>query len=265
MRKRLKTLWYAIWPSLTWGLIKWAVGAVSLTALYAVVRATINKPISVGTAAVIFGLLFCLILGISIAWRRKQSAALIVYLPIFIGLAFCVWAYFIGQRVSQMSDDVRHLQAQAIRYVLPRELTKEQSAALVEQLSKRTPPLEVRFVLASRDEEAGQYGGDLQNAFRKAGWKIGSSTDTDQIQEGLSIEVYNDVTERGLSFQDFFQVAFREANIQLDGGGGGGSNDPGAVIRILVGHRRRDKHGIRTYAFDKRHSREQVEPTDDDF
>src|SRR5712692_4906926 len=143
----------------------------------------------------------------------------IIYVPIILGLAFCAWAYFVASRVYRLSDEVRHLQTQARRYLLPRELTQQESAALASYLSKYGPPSLVMNIVKD-DDEAGSYGGDIQTALAKAGWNIATINYPDTLPEGLRV----DVNGPGPDLPAVMREAFRTAQIELNGAGGGGSS-----------------------------------------
>jgi hypothetical protein len=105
------------------------------------------------------------------AGKRQLLAAMIIYLPVLLGLAFCGWAYFIGTKVLGMSVEVKHLRSQMVRYVMPRQLTPEQIASIGEYLSHQERN-QVVMQIINRDEEASSYRADIQRALEKGGWAI---------------------------------------------------------------------------------------------
>lgn len=262
--------WEEIRPNLTWEILRWAIfwivgGGGLLTFTFALIGKWLNQPITNTILAFIF-VVSCVLLAIGIlARKRKQVAtdagarlmtnAILIYLPIALGLAFCIWAYIIGKKVFQMSHDVELTQARITRYVLPRSLTLEQKASIAGYLSKYEPQPVVMKVVP-RDEEASSYRADLQQALEKGGWPVASITYDDSVGEGLHIDMSEPMREPGQESPfdrlrlekkptEILREAFDQASVTVDGmGGGSGRNITTTTITISIGHRRRDKWAI---------------------
>jgi hypothetical protein len=260
-----KRLWDDIRPSLIWWILYSIIGGSMLTALFAWIRAIGNSPINGTTAAIIFG--FCFF-GLMILFlvRRLQAGRsalvgrvptqMIIYLPILAGLMICIWAYFIGVKVQGVNEDVRHIKAQMVRYVLPRKLTPEQIASIGEYLSLQDRN-QVVFQIISRDEEASSFRADIQQALEKGGWAISDFKYADDVQEGLRISMVSPMPPTPAPVNPYDRVnlkptpiqilseAFKRAGVQIQGtGSGGGISITATTITISIGHRRRDTWAV---------------------
>lgn len=284
--------WEEIRPHFKWEIIRWLFGGGVISGAIAIVRSGTSASLSWPALAVLFVISSIGYAGISLylrwqrgtfgyRWPRKFSgmlATIIIYVPIIIGVAFCVWAYFIGSTLYGLNDDVRHLRAQMVRYVLPRRLTPEQTASIADYLSHQDPQQVIMNVI-NRDEEAGSFRADLQIALEKGGWAVSDIKYADDIQEGLSISMSQPFVEPPANPDPFERLhpkpnpvailaeAFRLAKIQVQGtGGGSGRNITTTTITISIGHRRRDKWAVLPPNFEEQRRKEPIgELTDDEF
>jgi len=261
--------WAEIRPNVKWDIVKWAIvlgsGLMTAGTITAIFQWW-NQPIANITVAVIF-VVSCILLAVGMfAHNRKQvetsentvgrmMSIVLIYSPIVLGLVFCIWAYVVGKRVFQMSDDLELIRARMARYVLPRSLTPEQKKTIAEYLSKYEPQPIVMKV-TPRNEEAGSYRADLQQALEKGGWPVASIDYDDTVPEGLQIHMSEPMREPGQESPfdrlnpkkkptDILREAFDRAGVIVNGtGGGSGRNITAVTITISIGHRRRDKWAI---------------------
>ena len=184
-----------------------------------------------------------------------MNSAMMIYLPVVIGLAVCVWGYVVGKKVFEMSNDVNLIQKRMARYVLPRTLTPEAKGIISDYLSKFDPQ-PVVMKLVPRDEEAGSYRADLQQALEKGGWPVASILYDDSVQEGLGINVTTPMQQPAQQNPfdrlkpkkgpgDILREAFEKAGVIVSSSGGGsGVGIKETTVTISIGHRRRDKWAI---------------------
>lgn len=133
----------SLMSSILVALLSSAVGTVS----FSVVQSWLEIPITVGTVAISFLSFFFLVLLIRTLTHKKKTSGkarhfmntALIYFPIALGLAICVWGYIIGKEVFQMADDVELLNKRMERYVLPRRLTGDQKKTIADYLSKFDP------------------------------------------------------------------------------------------------------------------------------
>jgi hypothetical protein len=78
-------------------------------------------------------------------------------------IALVVWNLFLQHRV-------RRLEIEAIRYTLPRELTKGQIKSFGVYLAANSKPRELTIEYVQGDEEATQYASELREAFLAGNW-----------------------------------------------------------------------------------------------
>jgi hypothetical protein len=273
----LRRLWNDIRPNLIW----WILSSGTITGIIAGFHKFANNPIDGATAAVIFGVCFfglLIIFFINRPHRTKPIVAggvlmrTIVYLPILAGLAFCVWAYFIGTAVLRMKDDAKHLRAQMVRYVLPRQLTPEQIESIGEYLSHQENN-QVVMQVVNRDEEASSYRANIQQALEKGGWAVSDIKFVDDIEEGLSLSIQSPLAPPETPYDrlhprprptEILAQAFKRAGVQIQGmGGGSGVAVTTTTIIISIGHRRRDAWAVVPPNFEVESHTHTI--TDDDF
>jgi len=265
------------------------VGSCLIPSGYAIYAAIQGQPLSIPWLVAIFAV--CVIAYVSVLYLRSRTSApkereatrlngnaAFVYLPIIIGLAFCVWAYFVGSATRRLNADVAHLKAQMLRYALPRTLTPEQTASIAEILSHETPQ-QVIMRVKNSDTESGNFRGDLQLAIEKGGWVVAKTEDTDNLQEGLSIGVMEPLVDPPADPDPFDRLhpkprpgeilaqAFHKAGIQVEGSGGGSSREiKSTTIIVSIGRRRRDKYAVRPPDFERKLALDPYyQISDDDF
>lgn len=176
--------------------------------------------------------------------RRATSLTniMMIYLPIVLGLAFCVWAYMV-------STEVRHLRAQVVRYLLPRGLTQIQINTISDHLSKHEPkPVEVVIKVISGDEEASSFRADLQRTFERAGWGVKFSYDNG-VSEGQTINVNQPEPQPGEQqrpLAETLREAFKQADFPflLSVGSSSGTQITTLSVEVSIGRRRRDKWAV---------------------
>jgi hypothetical protein len=280
--KLLKGLWDDIRPNLVWTVLVLIFGGGVITAIVAWLRTVSKEPITVETAAVIFGVCFIglALLFIAVRLRKGQpivSTQMIIYIPILVGLAMLVWAYFIGSAVLRTNEDVRHLRAQMVRYVLPRKLSPEQIASIGDYLSHQERNQVVMEVI-NRDEEASSYRADIQQALEKGGWVVSDFKYADDVQEGLRISMFGPMVSSPTPASPFdrlnpkptpvqiLQEAFKRSGVEIQGtGGGSGVGVTTTTITISIGRRRRDAYAIMPSNYLEGLRPRQRPITDDDF
>jgi hypothetical protein len=233
--------------------------------------------------------------------RREVVARMIFYVvPIILGLAFCVWAYFVGTTIYRLNGDVRHLRTQMVRYVLPRALTRDQIEAFGRYLSSHSEPHEVRIKYILGDEEAAGYAEDFASAFRAGNWipntmpvnpaavtckpnpsgsdtSFACSSELQQVMnklQGVNIQQTGPNPPRPSTLEEklhptpflnaIVAEALKSAGIKGIGNGYGYNDDPLNTITVFVGFRPRNKWGILPPSFYERDSFPQ-DVSDDDF
>lgn len=211
------------------------------------------------------------------ATKRKVLAVMIIYLPVLLGLAFCGWAYYISSTLNRLDTDNKHLKSQMVRYVLPRKLTQEQIDSIGEYPSHQDRNQVVMQIIA-RDEEAGSYRADIQQALEKGGWAVSDFKYADDVPEGVSISMQSPMPQPQPQVSPFDRLnpkptpvqilaeAFKRAGVQIQGmGSGGGINITTTIITISIGRRRRDAFAILPPNYLAGVRPRQPPITDDDF
>jgi hypothetical protein len=280
-----KRLWDDIRPNLLWWALSWVIGSGMVTGVVAWIRVFGNSPINVSSAAAIFGSCFfvLVILFWGRWWLKNRFAAgteftrMMVYLPIVAALVLCIWGYFVGTTMLRLNDEVRHLKAQMVRYVLPRKLTAEQISSIGEYLSHQERN-QIVFQVINRDEEAGSFRADIQQALEKGGWAVSDYKYADDVQEGLNISIQSPMPAAPSAVNPFDRLnpkpdpvqilseAFKRAGIQIQGtGSGSGIGITSTTITISIGHRRRDAFAILPPNYLAGVRPRQPPITDDDF
>jgi hypothetical protein len=197
--------------------------------------------------------------------KATLKRIMMIYAPIAIGLAFCAWAYIIGSKVYRISEDVRHLRIQAVRYVLPRELKGQLATELADSL-KTQKPNGVTFEVAKDDEEAGSFASDLHKVFSQAGWPDPPEFSYSyEVPPGLAVEADGPGSEE---VKMAFERVFDHAGVPISTGGTGGPAPPNGrlLVTIKIGHRRRDKFAVSpTHRLKLGERRPPGYPSDDDY
>jgi hypothetical protein len=80
-------------------------------------------------------------------------------------LGSLVWMY------ADSHSTMRDIQIALKRYVLPRHLTDQQSAAISQYLKQRQP-FEAKVIAVKNNTEASRYAEDIRQALIKGGWTV---------------------------------------------------------------------------------------------
>ena len=198
-KSRWQSEWEEIRPHAKWKIIELIFFGGGLAAIYAIVRWAANETVSLLWLIVIFivsslGFFFVSLYLRSLRDKEhgKSTAmvvAMMMYLPIILGLAFCVWAYFIGSTLFRLKLEAQSLRSNLDLYVKPRTLTEEQITALASSLSQ-SDPQDVKVIVPVNDAEAANYMGQILGGLTRGGWKIAGIAYSDQqMNQGISIFV----------------------------------------------------------------------------
>jgi hypothetical protein len=223
-----------IWAHFDWGSVGTAVPlTVGIVALIAIVFITLYR-----------------LWRVSETWRRRFMTALSLW-PIIgmfggalIFLSCAVWLFSDNRATN------REIQQALRRYVLPRHLTEQQTAAISGYLLQHDPPKETKVIITvpERDAEAAAYADDIRQALVKGGWPIAPINTANDVQEGLGAQFWQ--TEQSSKIpadaqhpklNDLLRQALHAARIEFGNfGGGGGQAITENSLTISVGHRRMD-------------------------
>jgi hypothetical protein len=245
----LQREWEEIRPHLKWEVIKmlFAGGAIAMAGTYAILRTAAVSPFWV---AIIFIVSCVCYAGISLYLRgqrdrlRKSTGmliAMLVYLPVMLGLVFCVWAYFVGSTVYRLNHEVQSLRSNLDLYVKPRTASQEQITAMAAYLSQYDPH-DIKVVVAANDAEAANYMGQIASGLIRGGWKIVSTGYSEQqMNQGIAINVEQTTQPQNPdpkhpTPEAILQGALERAKIPVSGGGGA-YNRPAYSITIGIGPR----------------------------
>lgn len=307
-----KDLWNDIRPNLLWELGKAVLGGTLMTAAWSWVMAEGDNPFTKKEAAALFVTLVALIsIGILFFYiksrRAKQQSGGVVlgnkrpFHSWAIAIVTVTTLGLLGWNLS-LQQQVRRLEVQMMRYVLPRHLTKDQIEKFGEYLGGHSPPHEVKIVYIMGDSESQRYAEDFSSAFRKGNW-VPNMTPINPLEincdvsppgtivpvtcrsglwemvnnlEGISIfqsgpnpPPPTTLEEKAHPKPQMGQIvyeALRAADIREIGGGYGFSNEPLNTITVRIGRRKRDKWAIQPKTFlNRRFEKSPDEITDDDF
>ncbi len=170
-----------------------------------------------------------------------------------------------------LQQRVRSLEVEMIRYVLPRELTKDQIERFGSYLKANSQPHEARILYVIGDSESAAYAHDFYSAFRAGKWHstmipvdpvtitckespqrstqpVVCSTPLQQMinrLEGVHIEQTGPNPPHQEYIRDTVSAALKAADIQGIGGGSySNNNDPVNTITVFVGFRARHKFAV---------------------
>lgn len=244
--------WDDIRPNLKWAILSALVLSISGSGFFSWLQAKTGNPVTVAGALWIFSAIFIVLLvGVGIFLTRKRIGT-----PIGLALLALITLGLIGWNIW-LQQHVTHLESQMERYVIPRHLTQKQKESIAEYLkTSGIEPQAVVMKITPRNEEAGSYRADLQQALEKAGWPVAKFIYDETIQEGLGIHtlepypnpepptIFDRVKGKKTPTQ-ILTDAFKNAGVIMHHGGGGSSREISApVITIEIGSRRRDKWAI---------------------
>lgn len=235
-----------------------------MTGLISWIQLLADSPVTIQGVAIIF--LVSVFVGASgialylIEKRRNSTSGEVVvgsgatYNKWIIAVLSIAATSLIGWNIS-LQRDVTLIQKRMERYVLPRSLTEAQKNAIAAHLRKFDPQTVVMRIIP-RNEEAGSYRADLQQALEKGGWPIVQFIYDETAQEGLSINSteprpdpaqqtpFDRLNPKKKPVQILVE-AFTQAGVAINGGMS--SNDAryiGAAITIVIGNRKRDRWAI---------------------
>ncbi len=231
--------------------------------------------------------------------QRVSQTTIASRVPLY---ALLVLSVLVGVWNVVLQRHVRHLEIEMKRFVLPRQLTKEQINAFGKYLASHSEPHEVKLKYILGDGEAERYAEDFAAAFKVGNWlptispvnpaaltcravnppvndlPFMCSTELQQMAnrlEGISVDQTGlnapppSTLEEKLHPPPYVYTivldAIRAANIQGIGGSYGYSNEPFNTLTLSIGFRPRDKWGVLPPDFYKRHEEFPRDITDDDF
>lgn len=191
--------WDDIRPNLFWWAIQTALGSGIITGAYAIIKNAANQTISWFWAVVVFSISFAVFISVSLFVHSQQDkrygklkgafTAMMVYLPIVLGVGFCVWAYSVGATLSRLDRETRALRSNIDLYFKPRSLSEEQITSMAAGLSK-VDSQNIALVVHANDAEAANYMGQIAGGLIRGGWKITrTSYSVEQMNQGVSINV----------------------------------------------------------------------------
>jgi hypothetical protein len=188
---------------------------------------------------------------VPVASDSRTYVAMIVILWLCMSIMSILSAAKVNNEILSLRNDQQSITQVLDRFVLPRQVNDEQ-ARVIALFLQSFPPQEVAFDVAQGDEEAGSYRADLQRALEKGGWHtkaINYVVDPPQI--GLSISLIQTMAHSQIQADSqhpkadlILREAFGLAGVRVDGWGGTGDNIPEDLIKITVGHRRRDSYAL---------------------
>ncbi len=159
----------------------------------------------------------------------------------------------LNNEIVQQRNDIQSIAKVLNRGLMPRHLTKDQQQ-IISNFLKRFDPHEFTFELPRGDQEAAEYGSDIEEALEKGGWTFkntsGNRTDPSELREGLSLN-FMQTQEHMQQPSDpktfrpdtLLTIAFGTAGVRIDGtGGGGGVNVTEDRLTIIIGKRRMDSY-----------------------
>ena len=155
-----------------------------------------------------------------------------------------------NNEAAGLRNDTQAIAKVIDRLVLPRHLSKGQQRTISSFLLQFEPH-EFAFRLSNRNEEAGEYRADIEQALLKGGWTRSDKNPyeyTEDVPEGLSLN-FTQTEEHGRIPADprnpkpdrVLMMALGAAAVRFDqGGGGSGINVTEDRLVIGIGKRRMD-------------------------
>lgn len=179
----------------------------------------------------------------------------------WLGIGLCIWILAIVvpeirtvNQIIALRNDVQSIARVIERNVLPRHLTKTQQR-IISDFLLQFEPHEYAFKLISRNEEAGSYRADLQQALTKGGWTLSKSDPisyADDVQEGLQLDFLkavehsqNPTNKRDQNPLLILQQAFGMAGARVNGIGSGSNHHATQDSLIIsIGRARKDSYEL---------------------
>jgi hypothetical protein len=250
-KTRLQREWEEIRPHFKWEVVKILFGGGVAAAFYAIIRSAANETVSLLWFTLIFIVSSVGYAAISLYLRSQRDrihgkstgmfTAMIIYLPILVGLGFCVWAYFVGSTLYRLNHESQSLRSNLDLYVKPRTATQEQITAIAAYLSQYDPQ-QIKVLVVANDAEASNYMGQVMGGLIQGGWKIlGTGYVEQQMNQGISINVEQtgqpqNPDPKHPTPQDILKRALEAGKIVVSGGGSAYSR-PAYSITIAFGPR----------------------------
>jgi hypothetical protein len=238
--------WEELRPHLKFRLLEFVFGGGVLAAIIASMRHVADEPVTWRWLVLLFVISVIGYAVISLYLRSQRektrmSSAMMTYLPIILGLLFCVWAYFIGTTLYRLSHEAQSLRSNLDLYVRPRTVTQEQISSMAAYLSQYDPH-DIQVIVHANDAEASNYMGQIAGGLIRGGWKIVSTGYIhEQMNQGISINTEQPGQPQNSDPKHptpelILQRALQQANIPVSGGGGS-YNRPAYSITIAIGPR----------------------------
>lgn len=176
----------------------------------------------------------------------------------YLVILFLGWVYMEtlaiqrNNEIIALRNDEQAIAAVLDRFVLPRQLSDFQIKEISEYLQP-FPTQEVTYEVAENDEEASSYWADIHKALEKAGWhmKTNGINYVKDPREGLSI-YFVSTAEYAKNHSDAVHLnaglvlceVFGRTGVRVEGCSSGEANITENVLKITIGHRRRDSYAI---------------------
>jgi hypothetical protein len=172
---------------------------------------------------------------------------------LYMAVTSTITGIWLNNQVVELRNDEQAIAKVLDRIVLPRHLNKQQQAT-ISRFLQQFEPHEFAFRLSSRNEEAGEYRVDIEQALLKGGWTRSMTnpyTYADDVQEGVSISVLEPL-DHSQKVPDpkspdpslLLQEAFGLAAVRFTGTSNGGAAVSKESITINIGPARRDSYKL---------------------
>jgi NADH:ubiquinone oxidoreductase subunit 6 (subunit J) len=160
-----------------------------------------------------------------------------------------------NNQIVALRNDVQSMARVIDRGVMPRHLSKRQQSTISNFLSQFESH-EFSFQLPNRDEEAGGYRSDIEQALEKGGWYFSAQNPydyRDDVPEGLSLDFMQSPKNAQKPDEPqnpkparLLMMALGLAAVRLDrfSTGGTGVNVTTDRLVISIGHRRMDSNEL---------------------
>jgi hypothetical protein len=216
-----------------------------------------------------------------------------------IGVWFLVIAILLLALWNRSLERDNHiLHVEMVRYVLPRELTKQQIEEVGKYLASHSQPHEVKIRFVMNDNEAKEYGNDFAAAFRAGNWlpiydpvnpfsitcQTNATSDAGQVSAECTSKLLQQVSWEGditvvetgptlsppstlqeklnppPSLPQVVSDAFRASGVDVSSGGSILKSDSSTTLTLSIGPRPRDRTGILPERFWENQRKKQKSP-----